>query len=48
MGMFWTERLIINSVEELGFRGARFQPPIMFHPSQILSGNGEIITLAIS
>lgn len=35
MGMSWVEWLIINSVEELGFRGTWFQPPILFHPSQI-------------
>ena len=27
--MFWIERLIINSAEELSFRGTQFQPPIL-------------------
>ena len=46
--VFWIERLIINSAEELRFTVIWFQTPILFHPSPILSGNGVITTLATS
>ena len=46
--MFRIEWLIMNLAEELGFRGTWFQPPILFHTSPSLSGNGVMTALATS
>ena len=43
---FWIKSLIINSTEELDFRGTWFQSPILSHPSPNLSGNETITGLA--
>ena len=45
---FWIKSLIINSTEELDFRGTWFQSPILSHPSPNLSENEAITTRAIS